>query len=132
MNLYLVFRSCSFPPTQGEDDLLINEGTHGKALIEWLTVELKKQEVSVDDGIVEDFGWFAYFQRGPVSGGIACTIHPEGKWHECHISVDMNVGLLMRLFHRDEAKQLLAETESTITGIIQRHSDTHDLLIEKK
>ena len=130
MDLHLMFRSRSFPPVEGEDALLINEGTHGKALIEWLAVELEQRGVHVNERIVEDFGWFAYFRRGQISGGLACTIHQEGAWHECHVSIDAKVSMRERLFNRSEAKRSLSALEFEFTSIVRTHPDVHDLVVE--
>ena len=47
-----------FPILAGEDDEIVNEGTYGKALCQYLERELPKVGVEVPLVICEDWGWW--------------------------------------------------------------------------
>ena len=131
MNRTITFRSRSFPPLENEDELLINEGTYGLALLRWLRGELSHHNVQVTEPVAEDFGWFAYLRFGKSSGGLSCLTTVVEGWQECQIGVDIRSSWLRRVFASQEAQAELAAVESTLRAVLKRHTDVHQLRIEK-
>ncbi len=65
-------RSAKFPLLPDEEAEVINPGTFGKALAEYLKTQLEAKGYEVPFICCEDFGWWTEVNLQPVSVGIAC------------------------------------------------------------
>lgn len=70
MNSFIRVRSPKFAVLPGEDEELINEGTYGKALAEYLADELRHRGYDVPFVCCEDWGWWIELKGFSFSFGV--------------------------------------------------------------
>jgi hypothetical protein len=127
MEAHVTFLSSSFPPAEGEDAELINEGTYGKKLVEWLRLGLPGEGVEPGEVIVEDWGWLLFLKKEGVRAFIGCSTPFEAgqKEQDCHCTISVSVPLLQRLFGSDAAANYLKQVKSALERLIASHPDIH-------
>jgi len=67
---FIHIRSAKFPVLPGEEDELVNEGTYGKALAQYLETQLKERSYSVPFVGCEDWGWWVEVKGFPFASGV--------------------------------------------------------------
>lgn len=90
---FIHIRSENFPVLPGEDEELVNEGTYGKALSEYLQEHLGARGYEVSSVDCEDWGWWVEIEGNPVTTGVlvyATSSLPET--HELCVAVTPNPG----------------------------------------
>ena len=122
MSIEYTFTANAFPPVPGEDSELINEGTYGKALLDWYSKEIQKRGCVVGDFIPEDFGWYAYLKVGSSKAGVACSVIHDTKTdsQECHLTIEP-CGWLMKFFgsSKKDFEQLVQFTDEILNSNIE-------------
>ncbi len=81
---FIHIKSEKFPVLPGEDDELINEGTYGKALSQFLESHLKQRSYDVPFFCCEDWGWWIEITGQPFKLGVCVygtTSTPENHEH---------------------------------------------------
>lgn len=66
-------RTAKFPVLPGENDLVLNPGTHGQALAEHLKSQLEQRGYEVPYVGSEDFGWWIQIKLSGISVGVVCS-----------------------------------------------------------
>lgn len=79
MGPYLHIRSPRFPILPGEVDELVNEGTYGKALAQYLQEKLGERGYAAPFVVCEDWGWWVDLAGAPFSFGVCIYSGPEGE-----------------------------------------------------
>lgn len=64
--------STKFPILPGEEEELVNEGTYGKALAEYLAAKLRERGWDVPFVCCEDWGWWVSVKGQPFELGLCC------------------------------------------------------------
>lgn len=64
--------STKFPILPGEEEKLVNEGTYGKALAEYLAAKLRERGWDVPFVCCEDWGWWVSVKGQPFELGLCC------------------------------------------------------------
>lgn len=64
--------STRFPILPGEEAELVNEGTYGKALAEYLAAKLQERSWDVPFVCCEDWGWWVSVKGQPFELGLCC------------------------------------------------------------
>jgi glycine/D-amino acid oxidase-like deaminating enzyme len=67
---FVHLRSAKFPVLPGEDDELINPGTYGKALAEYLRQRLRERSINAPFTCCEDWGWWVAVKDLPFVAGV--------------------------------------------------------------
>jgi hypothetical protein len=70
---FIHIRSSKFPIQPGEADELVNEGTYGKALAEYLAEHLRMRDYEIPFTCCEDWGWWVEIRGQPYSLG--CCVY---------------------------------------------------------
>lgn len=70
MDKLIHIRSSKFPILPGEADELVNEGTYGKALAEYLQARLKERGYEAPFIVCEDWGWWIELKGAPFAFGV--------------------------------------------------------------
>lgn len=78
MNQYYV-RSHKFPILPGEEEELLNEGTYGKALAEYLKAKLRERGYTVPFVCCEDWGWWVEVADAPFVFGVGLGYSGEER-----------------------------------------------------
>ncbi|MES2505499.1 MAG: hypothetical protein V4599_02275 [Verrucomicrobiota bacterium] len=131
---FIHIRSSKFPILPGEAEKLVNEGTYGKALAEYLAVHLRDQGYEVPFTCCEDWGWWVEIVGQPFSLG--CCVYgasdspdspdlcvkvsrdPERKWNffrfkmiDTSARVEKLFSDLKAIFEADQEVQVLGYPE---------------------
>jgi hypothetical protein len=69
-NPFIHIKSAKFPVLPGEEDELVNEGTYGKALAQYLEAKLKERGYDVPFICCEDWGWWLQIRGQPFTLGL--------------------------------------------------------------
>jgi hypothetical protein len=69
-NCFIHIRSEKFPALPGEDDELVNEGTYGKGLAQYLQTRLKERSYDAPSFCCEDWGWWLEIAGQPFTLGV--------------------------------------------------------------
>jgi hypothetical protein len=77
---FIHIRSARFPILPGETEELVNEGTYGKALAEYLQTHLQQRGYSVPFICCEDWGWWVEIKGQPFSLG--CLVYRASDANE--------------------------------------------------
>jgi hypothetical protein len=77
MGKFIHIKSNKFPVLPGEEKEIVNDGMYGKALAEYLQVELSKRGYSVPFVCAEDWGWWVELAIDPVNSGVCIYALPE-------------------------------------------------------
>lgn len=130
MQIHYTFDSSSFPPMPGEDSELINEGTYGKALLDWYSKALRKKQIEAGEYIAEDFGWYAFLKVGSAKAGVACSVihDSEAGTQECHLTIE-SCGLFARF--RPSIMQRFEELVAATDEILQSSEEVRNIRIQK-
>ncbi|MFC7339747.1 hypothetical protein ACFQY0_21365, partial [Haloferula chungangensis] len=72
-NPFIHIRSTKFPILPGEEEELVNEGTYGKALAEYLAEHLRTRGYDIPFTCCEDWGWWVEIRGQPYSLG--CCVY---------------------------------------------------------
>ena len=73
MKTFIHIRSTRFPILPGEEEELLNEGTYGKALAEYLQAELAKRGYDAPFVCCEDWGWWVEL-KAPFTFGVCIYV----------------------------------------------------------
>lgn len=76
MGKFIHIRSAKFPILPGEQEELVNEGTYGKALANYLQVKLSERGYVVPLVGCEDWGWWVEIRSTPVALGVCVYCRP--------------------------------------------------------
>lgn len=77
---FIHIRSAKFPILPGETEELVNEGTYGKALAEYLQTHLQRRGYDVPFICCEDWGWWVELKGQPFTLG--CLVYGASDAHE--------------------------------------------------
>lgn len=92
-NPFIHIKSAKFPVLPGEEDELVNEGTYGKALAQYLEARLKDRGYDVPFICCEDWGWWVQIRGQPFSLGLCVYGGPDlGKTQELCLTISMAPG----------------------------------------
>ena len=67
---FIHIRSAKFPILPGEEDELVNEGTYGKALAEYVQTGLRNRGYDAPFICCEDWGWWVELKTAPFTFGV--------------------------------------------------------------
>ncbi len=128
---FIQIQSSKFPILPGEAEELVNEGTYGKALAEYLADHLKARGYEIPFTCCEDWGWWVEIVGQPFTLG--CCVYgasnaetgpdmcvkvsrdPERKWSLLRFRMIDTAPRVEKLF--DDLKQILsADSEVQIVG----------------
>jgi hypothetical protein len=70
MSKFIHIRSSKFPILPGEREELVNEGTYGKALAEYLRLKLLERGYQAPSVCCEDWGWWVELMGAPFAFGV--------------------------------------------------------------
>lgn len=70
MKKFIHIKSEKFKILPDEEEILVNEGTYGKALSEYLKEKLTKIGYDIPFFCCEDWGWWIEIKNKPISFGI--------------------------------------------------------------
>lgn len=76
-NPFIHIKSAKFPVLPGEEEELVNEGTYGKALAEYLEAKLKDRGYDVPFVCCEDWGWWVEIRGQPFTLGLCVYGGPD-------------------------------------------------------
>lgn len=82
-NPFIHIRSAKFPVLPEEDGELVNEGTYGKALAQYLEARLKERGYDVPFICCEDWGWWIDIREQPFTLGLCVYKGPEETQEMC-------------------------------------------------
>lgn len=74
---FIHIKSAKFPVLPGEEEEVVNEGTYGKALAEYLEVRLKERSYDVRFNCCEDWGWWVELGGQPFVFGVCIYTVPD-------------------------------------------------------
>lgn len=77
VNRFIHIRSSRFPILPGEEEELVNEGTYGKALVEYLQGKLIKLGYHAPFICCEDWGWWVELKGAPFAFGVCVYANGE-------------------------------------------------------
>ncbi len=80
-NSCIVIETEKFPILEGEDDELVNEGTYGKALCQYLEKALPTIGINVPSFCCEDWGWWLDVVDGEFNMGLCIYSDPDAEKH---------------------------------------------------
>jgi hypothetical protein len=90
---FIHVKSAKFPVLPGEEDELVNEGTYGKALAQYLEAQLKARSYEVAFIGCEDWGWWVEIRGHPLAMGVCVYGSPDlSKTHELCVTVSPEPG----------------------------------------
>lgn len=90
---FIHIRSAKFPVLPGEEDELVNEGTYGKALAQYLETQLKARSYDVACICCEDWGWWLELRGQPFVMGVCVYGSPDlPKTHELCVTISPEAG----------------------------------------
>jgi len=126
---HLEFSSTAFPAVPGEDEAT-NPGITGKALAEWLSMQLRTDGYDPTGVIAEDFGWCVPIKTGGYKVFVACASASSdaSTWR---VFAFADGGVLTRLVGKDTRSDAVAEVYSRIKEILVRSPDVHDLTVKR-
>ncbi len=67
---FIHIKSSKFPVLPGEDEELVNEGTYGKALCQYLKSQLENRGYGVPFICCEDWGWWVEISGNAFATGV--------------------------------------------------------------
>ena len=70
MQKFIHIKSAKFPVLPGEKEELVNDGTYGKALAEYLQVRLDQRGYNAPFVCCEDWGWWVELKDAPFAFGV--------------------------------------------------------------
>jgi hypothetical protein len=76
MGEFIHIRSSRFPILPGEADELVNEGTYGKALAEYVQAKLNECGYDAPFLCCEDWGWWVELKGAPFAFGVCVYSKP--------------------------------------------------------
>ena len=82
---FLHIRSAKFPPLPGEEEELVNPGTYGKALAEYLQEKLRARAYDSPSICCEDWGWWVTVCLPDKTIGLSCY-RAHDKDGECEFA----------------------------------------------
>lgn len=74
-NICIEIHTQKFPILEGEEDELVNEGMYGKALCQYLQMELPKVGIEVPSYVCEDWGWWIDVKDNDFAMGLCVYSH---------------------------------------------------------
>lgn len=77
MGEFIHVRSSKFAVLPGEEEELVNEGTWGKALAEYLREKLVERGRDAPFACCEDWGWWVELRDVPFAFGVCIYCDPE-------------------------------------------------------
>ena len=75
--MFIHIRSSKFPILPGEKEELVNDGTYGKALAEYLQAKLSDRGYDAPFVCCEDWGWWVELKTAPFVFGVCVYSGPE-------------------------------------------------------
>jgi hypothetical protein len=70
MGKFIRIKSSKFPVLPGEEEELVNEGTYGKALANYLQTKLSERGYTAPFVCCEDWGWWVELEDAPFAFGV--------------------------------------------------------------
>lgn len=77
MGKFIRIKSSKFPILPGEKEELVNKGTYGKALAEYLQARLIDRDYDAPFVCCEDWGWWVELRGAPFGFGVCVYSAPE-------------------------------------------------------
>lgn len=117
---FIHIKSAKFPVLAGEDEELVNEGTYGKALAQYLEARLAERGYSVPFICCEDWGWWVEIEGYPVVTGV-CVYAMEDlpQSEELVVAVAPEPGLRRswRRFRRVDTTEIATKLQATLVDV---------------
>ncbi len=79
MSKFIHIRSGKFPILPGEQDEVVNEGMHGKALAHYLQGKLAERGYTAPFVCCEDWGWWVELKTAPFAFGVCIYSRNDEK-----------------------------------------------------
>lgn len=76
-NSCIAIRTDRFPILEGEQDEIVNEGTYGRALCEYLASRLPAEGIAVHGFFAEDWGWWVDVEADGFAMGLCVYADPD-------------------------------------------------------
>lgn len=92
MGKFIHIRSSKFPILPGEKEELVNDGMYGKALAEYLQIELTKRDYHAPFVCCEDWGWWVELKTAPFGFGVCIYFLAEDNSQTDFICTDSTFG----------------------------------------
>lgn len=117
---FIHIKSGKFPILPGEDEEIVNEGTYGKALSQYLQERLEARGYEVPFICCEDWGWWVEIWGNPVTTGVcvyATSLLPET--HELCVAVTPDPGKKWswRRFRNVRTTDIASKLQADLTDI---------------
>ncbi|SRR6266404_181804 len=116
----VTFNTGFFQPVPYEEEQT-NAGVYGKQLADWISEQLNKNGMKVEEVVAEDFGWAVIVSRKPILLWIACSnVRESTEWRMYPVAEPY---LRQRLFgfeltpRAERLRTLLQEIVPTIPGV---------------
>ena len=127
---FIHIRSSKFPGLPGENEELVNEGTYGKALSEYLQRRLEDRGYEVPFICCEDWGWWVDIAGNPFETGVrvyATEALPESNELCVVASPDPGKKWSWRRFRFVETTAVANRLQSDLTAIFSEDSEVEVL-----
>lgn len=125
MKTHVEFRSSSFPPYDGEEEL-VNPDRYGKRLAQYLQRELPKHGLPVTGISPEDWGWMVELENETFPLWIGCGHYQEYEdGFLCF--VEPGKAVIRRGFRRIDTRPRLERVASALDAILDRAPDVHSV-----
>jgi hypothetical protein len=128
MSSQLWFTSASFAVEDGEDGAT-NPGRYGRALARWVSEQLKRRGVPVEEVLPEDFGWVVMVARKPFPLWVACG-NEDGSTSRWSMFVAAEPSPWQKLFRSVDPRPAVAELEAHLADIVGHVPDARDVVWE--
>lgn len=92
MNRFIHIRSDKFPILPGEENELVNPGTYGKALAQYLQRKLTEKEYDAPFVCCEDWGWWVELKGVPFAFGVCIYSRSAGNGTVDYVCTDGAAG----------------------------------------
>jgi hypothetical protein len=128
-NRFIHIKSAKFPVLPEEDDELVNEGTYGKALAQYLQARLKDRGYDVPFVCCEDWGWWVQIRGQPFTLGLCVYGGPSlGKTQELCFTVSREPGRHLS-WTRFRVIDRTVRIEKLFSDLKQIVSEDHDIQV---
>lgn len=92
MSKFVHIRSAKFPILPGEAEELVNEGTYGKAVAEYLQTKLRERGYDAPFICCEDWGWWVELKGAPFAFGVCIYSAPRERDVVDFVCADSTLG----------------------------------------
>ena len=119
------FKSSAFA-IEPDEDQYTNPSIFGKALSQWLSVQLRAKGIPAGEVIPEDFGWCILITAKPYALFVVCASAEEEPNH-WKVFAFCEGGFISRILGKDQDSQLVASLFENLKLILQSASFIEEL-----